>query len=114
MTPSFPNLDGLEAYLAFGKDRVLELKDTIDTSQIPVWRLFGAGVVLYLSLVELLRFRSLRKQTKTYAAYVKDPYKLDYKTAHPIMKRVMLYEAPWMYAFSTQYEAALYSCLFPS
>jgi hypothetical protein len=85
------------------KSQILELVESSRFSDVPIWPLLGATGVLYLGLVQILRFRSLRKQTKAYAAYLKDPYKLDYKAAHPIMKRVMLYEAPWMYAFSTQW-----------
>ena len=70
---------------------------------ISTWTLVGISVVSYLSLVRILRFRSLRKLNKTYAAYLHDPYTLDYKTAHYIMKRVMLYEAPWMFGFATQW-----------
>ena len=76
---------------------------TTELLQLPTWALLGIGGLLYLALVQSLRFRSLRKLNKTYAAYLHDPYTLDYKAAHHIMRRVMLYEAPWMYGFATQW-----------
>ncbi|CZR67333.1 uncharacterized protein PAC_17232 [Phialocephala subalpina] len=85
------------------KNKILELMGTMEIPQLSKWTLLGIGVVLYVGLVQTLRFRSLRNLTKTYAAYLHDPYSLDYKTAHQIMKRVILYETPWMYAFGTQW-----------
>jgi ER-bound oxygenase mpaB/B'/Rubber oxygenase, catalytic domain len=85
------------------KNKTMELVAAIKMLQIPTWTLLGTGIVLYLGLVQILRFRSLRNLNKTYAAYLHDPYSLDYKTAHGILKRVMLYETPFMYAFGTQW-----------
>jgi hypothetical protein len=85
------------------KSIALELMGLMKILQLPLWSLLGIGVVLYLGLVQTLRFRSLRKLNKTYAAYLHDPYSLDYKTAHQIMRRVILYETPFMYAFGTQW-----------
>ena len=59
--------------------------------------------LLYLTLVQLLRFRTVKKLQHTYAAYIKDPYSLDYQTAHKIMKSTMLHEFPWMFFFSTTF-----------
>jgi hypothetical protein len=66
------------------------------------WAVLATFTVLYLSLVQTLRFRDLRKLNMIYVVYLKDPYKLDYKVAHGIMKQVILYEAPWVYGFRTQ------------
>lgn len=66
------------------------------------WLFLATIAISYLTLVQVLRFRNLRNINKKYAAYLEDPYKLDYKTAHPIMKQVMLSEAPFMFGFSTQ------------
>lgn len=38
-----------------------------------------------------------------YAKYVHDPYSMDYKTAHEIMKLPMLYDMPFSYGFGTQW-----------
>ena len=85
------------------KEKALELMGTIKMPQLPTWTLLGIATIVYLSVVQLLRFRSFRKTTKTYSAYLHDPYSLDYQTAHHIMRRVMLYETPFMYAFGTQW-----------
>jgi hypothetical protein len=85
------------------KNKALELMGTMKILQLPTWALLGIGVALYLVLVQTLRFRNLRNLNKTYAAYLHDPYSLDYKTAHQIIKRVILYETPFMYAFGTQW-----------
>lgn len=76
---------------------------TMEIVQLPASTLLAIVVVLYLGLVQTLRYRSFRNLNKTYAAYLRDPYSLDYKTAHQIMKRVMLYEFPRMFAFGTQW-----------
>ena len=92
-----------QIFSALNRDTVLKSLDVKDILSLPTWTLVAMVVVLYLSLVQVLRFRSLRILTKRYAAYLHDPYSLDYKTAHQIMKRVMLYETPWMYGFGTQW-----------
>lgn len=96
-------LEVFKNYIDVAKDKLLGLTGTTEVSQLPVWPLLGIATLLYLTLVKLLRFQSLRNQTKAYASYLSDPYTLSYTTAHPIMKRIMLYEAPWLYAFSTQW-----------
>lgn len=55
----------------------------------------------YVTLVWILRLRAVRKLQVTYAPYVRDPYSMDYMTAHGIMKLAMLYDFPWMYFFGT-------------
>lgn len=66
------------------------------------WPAFISSVGLgYVALVWFLRFRAIQKLHETYAAYVTDPYSLDYTTAHEIMKLAMLYDFPWMYFFGT-------------
>lgn len=85
------------------KNKTLKLMGTMEILQLPRWTLLATGAVLYLGLVQILRFRSLRNLNKTYAAYLHDPYSLDYKTAHQIMKRVILYETPFMFVFGTQW-----------
>jgi hypothetical protein len=57
----------------------------------------------YVTLVWFFRFRAIRKLQHTYAAYAKDPYSMDYTTAHKIMRVSMLYEFPWMYFFGTSW-----------
>jgi hypothetical protein len=76
---------------------------TMEILKLPASKILAIVVLLYLGLVQTLRYRSLRNLNKTYAPYRCDPYSLDYKTAHQIMKRVMLYEFPWMFAFGTQW-----------
>ena len=63
--------------------------------------LISSVTLFYLGLVWLLRFRNVRKLQATYASYLHDPYTLDYKTAHEIMKLSMLREFPWMFFFGT-------------
>jgi hypothetical protein len=63
----------------------------METLQLPTWSLLGILVIFYVGLD---RFRTLRNLNTTHASYLYGPYSLDYKTAHLIMKRVMLYEAP--------------------
>ncbi|KIW71709.1 hypothetical protein PV04_03844 [Phialophora macrospora] len=57
----------------------------------------------YLALVRVLRFRALRKVERQYASFVRDPYAMDYKAAHKIMHLSMLYDCPFIYAFSGQF-----------
>ncbi|OCT54626.1 hypothetical protein CLCR_02983 [Cladophialophora carrionii] len=65
---------------------------------------FIAVVLLsYLALVRVLRFRALRKVEHQYASLVHDPYAMDYKAAHKIMHLSMLYDCPFIYAFSGQF-----------
>lgn len=85
------------------KNKILDVMSTMEIVQLPGSTLLAIVVVLYLGLVQTLRYRSFRNLNKAYAAYLRDPYSLDYKTAHQIMKRVMLYEFPWMFAFGTQW-----------
>jgi hypothetical protein len=85
------------------KDKILDVMSTMEIMQLHASTLLAIVVVLYLGLVQALRYRSFKNINKTYAAYRRDPYLLDYKTAHQIMKRVMLYEFPWMFAFGTQW-----------
>jgi hypothetical protein len=59
--------------------------------------------VLYLIIVKILRFRNLWKLQKRYSQFVNDPNSMDYRTAHEIVKVVMLDQFPFMYAFSTQW-----------
>lgn len=66
------------------------------------WPVLVLSVVLsYLIVVWILRFRAARKLHARYAPYIRNPYSMDYKTAHGIMKLSMLYEFPWMYFFGT-------------
>jgi hypothetical protein len=96
----FPVLtDTLKSYTA---EAIHQSQTLIKSEKLNRWALVGTLFVTYLGLVQVLRFRNLRKLNKKYAAYLKDPYKLDYKVAHGIMNQVMLREAPWMYGFSTQ------------
>jgi hypothetical protein len=66
----------------------------METLQLPTWSLLGILVIFYVGLDRIFRFRTLRNLNTTHASYLYGPYSLDYKTAHLIMKRVMLYEAP--------------------
>jgi hypothetical protein len=60
-----------------------------------------SSVLSYLALVRFLRFRAINKLKDAYAPFVKDPYSMDYKKAHEIMRFSMLYEFPWMFFFGT-------------
>jgi hypothetical protein len=59
------------------------------------------AIVSYLLLVRLLRYRAINNLLNTYPAFVKDPYSLDYKTAHKITQLYMLHDTPWMFGFGT-------------
>lgn len=63
------------------KNKMLEMMSTMGILQAPSWTVLGIAVTLYLGLVQLLRFRNLRNMTRTFAAYLNDPYSLDYNTA---------------------------------
>ncbi len=58
---------------------------------------------VYLGLVQLLRFRALRRVEKKFAAYVEDPYRLNYKQAQEVMQLSLLYDMPFLFAFGTQW-----------
>ncbi|KAI1338865.1 hypothetical protein F5Y15DRAFT_416628 [Xylariaceae sp. FL0016] len=68
------------------------------------WHIIAPTVVIsYLTLVQILRFRALRRLEKKYAAYLEDPYRLDYKQAQEIMQLSMLHDEPFLFAFGTQW-----------
>ncbi|KAI0592940.1 hypothetical protein F4775DRAFT_580150 [Biscogniauxia sp. FL1348] len=69
------------------------------------WRtiLITSAVLTYLTAVQVLRFRALRRITAKYASYVDDPYRLDYRQAQEIMHVSMLYEMPFLFVFGTQW-----------
>ncbi|KAL7621871.1 hypothetical protein AAE478_007371 [Parahypoxylon ruwenzoriense] len=74
------------------------------SSSPPPWRIIVPTVVVsYLTLVQLLRFRALRRLEKKYAAYKADPYKLSYKQAADVMRVGLLYDTPWLFYFGTQW-----------
>jgi hypothetical protein len=57
--------------------------------------------LFYLTIVTLLRFWAVQELQVSYELYVSDPYSMDDKTAHEIMKLAMLYDVPWMYFFGS-------------
>ncbi|KAI1503491.1 hypothetical protein F5X99DRAFT_375396 [Biscogniauxia marginata] len=69
------------------------------------WRtiVITSTIIFYLTLVQALRFRALRRLEAKYAAYIDDPYKLDYKQAQEIMHLSILYEMPFLFVFGTQW-----------
>jgi hypothetical protein len=68
------------------------------------WRIAIPSLVVgYLTLVQLLRFRALRKMRRKYAAYAANPYSLNYKQAQEIMRLPLLYDHPFLFAFGTQW-----------
>jgi hypothetical protein len=91
--------DALKSYTT---ETLHQFRELTQSRRHNPWAILAGIAVFYLTLVQILRFRNLRKINKENAAYLQDLYKLDYKVAHGTMKRVTLYEAPWMYGFSTQ------------
>ncbi|KAI8964542.1 hypothetical protein F5Y11DRAFT_315975 [Daldinia sp. FL1419] len=68
------------------------------------WYIFvPTAFVLYLSLVQLLRFRAIRALERKYAAYIEDPYRLNYRQAAEIMHLHQLYDTPFLFYFGTQW-----------
>jgi hypothetical protein len=80
-----------------------QLQTTTSSPSFNPWIVLGTALASYLLLVQLLRFRNLRKLNKKYSAYLQDPYSMSYTTAHKILTQIMLTETPFMYAFSTQW-----------
>ncbi|KAI1473172.1 uncharacterized protein F4812DRAFT_411834 [Daldinia caldariorum] len=80
-----------------------------DTRSLPdkncwPWHIFvPTAIAVYLSLVQVLRFRAIRAVERKYAAYVDDPYKLDYRQAAEIMRLYQLYDTPFLFYFGTQW-----------
>jgi hypothetical protein len=91
-----------DAFKAYTSEALLQSRSLMESEKDSRWAITGTIIITYLFLVQVLRFRNLRQMNRKYAAYIKDPSKLDYKVSHGIMKTVMLREAPWMYGFSTQ------------
>jgi hypothetical protein len=79
MTLAHLSNEALESYIAMAKAKILKIVGSRDISQLPIWHFLGVATLLYLCAVQVLRFRSLRKQTNAYGAYLQTPYKLDYK-----------------------------------
>ncbi|KAH9990066.1 hypothetical protein F4779DRAFT_258801 [Xylariaceae sp. FL0662B] len=68
------------------------------------WRIIVPSLIVsYLTLVQFLRFRALRQMERKYAAYIDNPYALDYKQAREIMQLALLYDAPFLFYFGTQW-----------
>ncbi|KAF9893848.1 hypothetical protein FE257_010018 [Aspergillus nanangensis] len=69
--------------------------------QCSPWIVLSLGA--YLLLVQLLRTRNLRNLHEKHAQYIPNPYSMDYKTAHEILKNTLLREFPFMHGFGTQW-----------
>ncbi|KAI2626982.1 hypothetical protein GGS26DRAFT_562313 [Hypomontagnella submonticulosa] len=68
------------------------------------WHIIApTAIISYLSLVQLLRFRALRAIQRKYAAFIADPYKLNYRQAAEIMRLHQLYDTPFLFYFGTQW-----------
>ncbi|KXJ88385.1 hypothetical protein Micbo1qcDRAFT_197238 [Microdochium bolleyi] len=70
---------------------------------LPWHIILPTAVASYLALVQSLRFRALHQMERKYAAYLADPYKLDYKQAQEIMQLSLLYDTPFLFGFGTQW-----------
>lgn len=70
---------------------------------LPWHLILPTAAASYLALVQGLRFRALHKMERKYAAYLDDPYKLDYKQAQEIMQLSLLYDTPFLFGFGTQW-----------
>ncbi|OAL26642.1 hypothetical protein AYO20_09983 [Fonsecaea nubica] len=81
----------------------LRLPKVAALHDLPYAWTIAIGVLGYLILVRALRFRALRKLEREYAPLLKDPYAMDYKAAHKIMHLSMLYDCPFIFAFSGQF-----------
>ncbi|KAH8900243.1 hypothetical protein GQ53DRAFT_869641 [Thozetella sp. PMI_491] len=53
--------------------------------------------------MSLLRFRALRGLRQKYAAYIDNPYLLDYKQAQEVMQLSLLHDMPFLFVFGTQW-----------
>jgi hypothetical protein len=72
------------------------------TQRVP-WQILLSSALIYLSLVQLLRFRALHKVQRKYASYISAPYSMPYNTAHEILKLGLLNDFPFVHAFATQW-----------
>jgi hypothetical protein len=59
--------------------------------------------ICYLTLVRSLRLRRIQKLERRFAKYIKDPYSMDYKVAHEVVKLHMLDEQQYLTMISTQW-----------
>ncbi|CAJ2505742.1 Uu.00g131360.m01.CDS01 [Anthostomella pinea] len=74
-----------------------------DSMKIP-WHIITPSLIIYyLTLVRLLRFRAIRQLEAKYAAYISDPYRLNYKQAREIMHLSMLHDDPFLFVLGTQW-----------
>ncbi|KAI0891813.1 hypothetical protein F4806DRAFT_290624 [Annulohypoxylon nitens] len=70
----------------------------------PGWRIVVPTVIVcYFTLVQFLRYRALRALERKHAAYIADPYKLNYKQAAEVMRLHQLYDTPFLFYFGTQW-----------
>ncbi|KAI6082259.1 hypothetical protein F4821DRAFT_218786 [Hypoxylon rubiginosum] len=77
--------------------------DPLEPASSP-WRIIVPTVIVcYLTLVQVLRFRALRALERKYAAYISDPYALNYKQAAEIMRLHQLRDTPFLFYFGTQW-----------
>jgi hypothetical protein len=98
----YSRLPGFDSALSTMYTRILCLNGE-NTNVVSRWMVAAVVVVGYLSLVRLLRFRALHKLEREYASFVKDPYSMDYGSAHKIMHLSMLYDCPFIFGFSGQF-----------
>lgn len=72
-------------------------------ASLPWHIILPSAIVGYLSLVRFLRFRALRQMESKFAAYISDPYKLNYKQAQEVMQLSLLHDMPFLFGFGTQW-----------
>ncbi|KAI1380131.1 hypothetical protein F4677DRAFT_405929 [Hypoxylon crocopeplum] len=80
--------------------------DMLEPASSPPWPwriIIPTAVAAYLTLVQVLRFRALRALERKYAAYLDDPYRLNYRQAAEIMRLHQLRDTPFLFYFGTQW-----------
>jgi hypothetical protein len=78
-------------------------RPSLQLSQLPWHIILPSAVVSYLTLVQVLRFRAFRQMHRKYAAYIDNPYSLNYKQAQEISQLALLYDTPFLFGFGTQW-----------
>ncbi|KAG4428931.1 hypothetical protein IFR05_015587 [Cadophora sp. M221] len=79
----------------------IQLPDALSFIKASPWTTFAIASISYLTVVRALRYRAINQMKRKYARFEKDPYSMNYKSAHEIMLLSMLYDTPWMHFFGT-------------
>lgn len=88
---------------SYKMDTINQLPSTLTLTSTAFTITITTLLITYITLVRILRYKNLQSIQRKYGKYTQNPYAMDYKTAHAILKTVFLREFPFIYGFGTQF-----------